>query len=259
MATIIHDRSIFSERPTEGVTGTYCLGTADGESAFAPEIGVKVKSLYITGTDRRTRETVLRSILVGIASAYGAGEAEVAIAERAGSVNSLGAFGKVSIVGDYRACADGKSVAELVNAAYDETFRRMDILRRACALNVNDYNSRGSESMSKYFLVISDNDEDADEFIEKLTYIAYIGAAAGVYVVYASPAKASVEETAFAAKVHFVVSAKGGIYKSSDKLDEGELIFYGGGKEIERLGAIEYTDEELEAFAGYLKENEIRG
>lgn len=259
MATIIHDRSIFSERPTEGVTGTYCLGTADGESAFAPEIGIKVKSLFITGEDRKTRETVLRSILVGIASAYGAGEAEVAIAERAGSVNSLGAFGKVSIVKDYRACADGASVTELVNAAYDETFRRMDILRRACALNVNDYNSSGSGTMGKYFLVISDNDEDADEFIEKLTYIAYIGAAAGVYAIYAAPSKADAEETAFATKVHFGVSAKGGAYKGADKLDEGELIFYGGGKEVARLKTIEYTDEELEAFAGYLKENEIRG
>lgn len=259
MATIIHDRSIFSERPTEGVTGTYCLGTADGESAYAPVIGDKVKSLFVTGKERRSRDAVLRSVLAGIASAYDAREATVAIAERAGSVNSLGAFGKVSIVKDYRACADGASVAELVNAAYDETFRRMNILRRACALNVNDYNSSGSGTMGKYFLVISDNDEKSDEFIQTLTYIAYIGAAAGVYVVYASPAKASVEETAFAAKVHFVVSAKGGIYKSSDKLDEGELIFYGGGKEIERLGAIEYTDEELEAFAGYLKENEIRG
>lgn len=259
MATIIHDKSIFSEKPAEGVVGTYCLGTADGESAYAPEIGVKVKSLFITGSDRRTRETVLRSVLVGIASAYGAGEAEIAIAEREGSVNSLGAFGKVSIVGDYRACADGKSLAELVNAADDETFRRMDILRRAGALNVNDYNSSGAGTMGKYFLVVSDNDEEADEFIEKLTFIAYIGAAAGVYVIYASPAKTSVEETAFATKVHFAVSAKGGAYEGADKLGEGELIFFGGGKEVARLRAIEYTDEELEAFAGYLKENEIRG
>lgn len=259
MATIIHDKSIFSEKPAEGVVGTYCLGTADGESAYAPEIGVKVKSLFITGSDRRTRETVLRSVLVGIASAYGAGEAEIAIAEREGSVNSLGAFGKVSIVGDYRACADGKSLAELVNAADDETFRRMDILRRAGASDIYDYNSRGLGTMGKYFLVVSDNDEEADEFIEKLTFIAYIGAAAGVYVIYASPAKTSVEETAFATKVHFAVSAKGGAYEGADKLGEGELIFFGGGKEVAHLRAIEYTDEELEAFAGYLKENEIRG
>lgn len=259
MATIIHDKSIFSEKPAEGVVGTYCLGTADGESAYAPEIGVKVKSLFITGSDRRTRETVLRSVLVGIASAYGAGEAEIAIAEREGSVNSLGAFGKVSIVGDYRAFADGKSLAELVNAADDETFRRMDILRRAGASDIDDYNSRGLGTMGKYFLVVSDNDEEADEFIEKLTFIAYIGAAAGVYVIYASPAKTSVEETAFATKVHFAVSAKGGAYEGVDKLGEGELIFFGGGKEVARLRAIEYTDEELEAFAGYLKENEIRG
>lgn len=259
MTTIIHDKSIFSEKPAEGVVGTYCLGTADGESAYAPEIGVKVKSLFITGSDRRTRETVLRSVLVGIASAYGAGEAEIAIAEREGSVNSLGTFGKVSIVGDYRACADGKSLAELVNAADDETFRRMDILRRAGASDIDDYNSRGLGTMGKYFLVVSDNDEEADEFIEKLTFIAYIGAAAGVYVIYASPAKTSVEETAFATKVHFAVSAKGGAYKDADKLGEGELIFFGGGKEVARLRAIEYTDEELEAFAGYLKENEIRG
>ena len=259
MATIIHDKSIFSEKPAEGVVGTYCLGTADGESAYAPEIGVKVKSLFITGSDRRTRETVLRSVLVGIASAYGAGEAEIAIAEREGSVNSLGAFGKVSIVGDYRAFADGKSLAELVNAADDETFRRMDILRRAGASDIDDYNSRGLGTMGKYFLVVSDNDEEADEFIEKLTFIAYIGAAAGVYVIYASPAKTSVEETAFATKVHFAVSAKGGAYEGADKLGEGELIFFGGGKEVARLRAIEYTDEELEAFAGYLKENEIIG
>lgn len=259
MATIIHDKSIFSEKPAEGVVGTYCLGTADGESAYAPEIGVKVKSLFITGSDRRTRETVLRSVLVGIASAYGAGEAEIAIAEREGSVNSLGAFGKVSIVGDYRAFADGKSLAELVNAADDETFRRMDILRRAGASDIYDYNSRGLGTMGKYFLVVSDNDEEADEFIEKLTFIAYIGAAAGVYVIYASPAKTSVEETAFATKVHFAVSAKGGAYEGADKLGEGELIFFGGGKEVARLKTIEYTDEELEAFAGYLKENEIRG
>ena len=259
MTTIIHDKSIFSERPAEGVVGTYCLGTADGESAYAPEIGVKVKSLFITGSDRKTRETVLRSVLAGIASAYGAGEAEIAIAEREGSVNSLGAFEKVSIVGDYRACADGKSLAELVNAADDETFRRMDILRRACATDINDYNSRAQGSMGKYFLVVSDNDEEADEFIEKLTFIAYIGAAAGVYVIYASPAKTSVEETAFATKVHFAVSSKGGAYKGADKLGKGELIFFGGGKEVARLRAIEYTDEELEAFAGYLKENEIRG
>lgn len=259
MATIIHDKSIFSEKPAEGVVGTYCLGTADGESAYAPEIGVKVKSLFITGSDRRTRETVLRSVLVGIASAYGAGEAEIAIAEREGSVDSLGAFGKVSIVGDYRAFADGKSLAELVNAADDETFRRMDILRRAGASDIDDYNSRGLGTMGKYFLVVSDNDEEADEFIEKLTFIAYIGAAAGVYVIYASPSKASVEETAFATKVHFAVSAKGGAYEGADKLGEGELIFFGGGKEVARLKTIEYTDEELEAFAGYLKENEIRG
>ena len=259
MTTIIHDKSVFGEKPAEGVTATYCLGTVDGESAFAPEIGIKVKSLFITGEDRKTRETVLRSVLVGIASAYGAGEAEVAIAERTGSVNSLGAFGKVSIVKDYRACADEKSVAELVNAASDEMYKRMDVLRRAGALTVDDYNSRGSESMSKYFLVVSDNDEDADEFIETLTFIAYIGAAAGVYVVYAAPPKASVEETAFATKVHFAVSAKGGAYEGADKLGEGELIFFGGGKEVARLKTIEYTDEELEAFAGYLKENEIRG
>ena len=259
MTTIIHDKSIFSERPAEGVVGTYCIGTADGESAFAPEIGVKVKSLFVTGSDRKTRETVLRSVLAGIASAYGAGEAEVAIAEREGSVDSLGAFGRVSIVKDHLTCADGKTVAELVDAAYDETFRRMDILRRACATDINDYNSRGLGTMGKYFLVVSDNDEEADEFIEKLTFIAYIGAAAGVYVIYASPAKASVEETAFATKVHFAVSAKGGAYEGADKLGEGELIFFGGGKEVARLKTIEYTDEELEAFAGYLKENEIRG
>ena len=153
MTTIIHDKSIFSERPAKGVVGTYCLGTADGESAFAPEIGVKVKSLFVTGSDRKTRETVLRSVLVGIASAYGAGEAEVAIAEREGIVDSLVAFGRVSIVKDHLTCADGKTVAELVDAAYDETFRRMDILRRAGASDIDDYNSRGLGTMGKYFLV----------------------------------------------------------------------------------------------------------
>lgn len=269
MTTIIHDRSIFASKPSAGVTGTYCIGTADGECAYAPEIGKEVKSLFVTGTERAVRDAVLRSLLVGIVSAYGADEATVVIAERGRRFeeSAVAAFADAGIVGEFRVCESGDEIAALVKAARAETDSHMETLAKARARNIDEYNLRGQGTMKRYFLVVSDDEGDIAEFEKDMSFIAYVGSAAGVHLIYASPDKPFSDEYAYGMHAYFVVSSKLGkecdtealgVTESAFSLSENELMFYGGRKELARLKTINYTDEEIEAFVNYIRENEGR-